>query len=153
VCRAGTSRVIEVPTSAAFVGPGGPRLERLARSVPAVPGLRRWLRELGLRTLNAESEILADLRRVVDVLVARGVPLFHVSFHSSTLLAGATPFTRSERDVDVFVARLEGVLEHALGRHGAIPLGVSDVPAYFGGDLITPPAAMSMLGPSSGRRP
>lgn len=144
VCAHGNSAVFEVPTSGAILGAHGPRLERLVPWVPAAPGLRRVLRALGARTLDAESEAGDDMCRVVDAIAARALPLFNVTFHSSTLLAGATPYAPAERDVDAFLARLEKVLEYALGRHDAVPLGVSEVPRYFGAATVDDPPRASV---------
>jgi hypothetical protein len=132
-CRPGGSAVLEVPTGAAVLGRHGPAWERWLSRLPSLPGLRRWLRRLGLRTLEPEDEAAADLCRVVDELVRRGAPVLNVAFHSSTLLPGATPFARSEREVTAFLARLQAVLEHALGAYGALPLRLRDVPLHLGG--------------------
>jgi hypothetical protein len=146
-CRIGASGVLEVPTSAAFLTRDAARKERWVRWVPALPGLRRFVRRAGLRTLEVEDETLDDMCRVVDACALAGRPVLNISFHSSTLLAGETPYTPTERDVDAFLARLEGVIEHARGRWGAVPLRLSEVPRALGHDnreLAAPPSvAMS----------
>jgi hypothetical protein len=131
-CRPGESAVMEVPASSGFVGPLAARLERVAQHVPEAPGLRRVLVRFGLCALLPESNSLPNMRALVDELAARDVPVFNVALHSSSTMAGGTPFARDEGERNRFLARVEGVLEHALGRHAAVPLRLSDVPAYLG---------------------
>ena len=138
--RAGASSVVEVPVSSAFVGPLPALLARATAFVPAAaPGMLYALELAGLRSLLPEQQTLAQMCTLVDTLVARGVPVLNVMFHSPTAMPGATPFVRDRAQLERFVARVEGLLEHARARHDALPLGLSDVPAYVG-LAVTPPS-------------
>jgi hypothetical protein len=128
----GASRVVEVPVSSAFVGPLPALWARAAAWVPAAPGMRWALERLGLRSLLPEQQTLPEMCTLVDALVARGVPVLNVMFHSTTAMPGATPFVRDRAQLARFVARVEGLLEHIRSRHDAQPLGLSEVPAYVG---------------------
>jgi hypothetical protein len=132
VCRSGSSGVVEVPVNRVVVGSAGVALEPIFRRAPPVPGLRWVMCRLGLRSLSVEEHSLGELREVVDTMAARGLPVFNVTFHSSAVLPGASPYVRDERELDGFVARLEALLEHVRGRHGAASLGLSAVAARFG---------------------
>jgi hypothetical protein len=141
--RAGESSVVEVPVSSAFVGPLPALLARATAVVPAAPGMRYALERAGLRSLLPEQQTLAEMCTLVDVLVARGVPVLNLMFHSTTAMPGATPFVRDRAQLERFVARVEGLLEHARARHDALPLGLSEVPAYVG---------LAVAGPSRAQR-
>jgi hypothetical protein len=130
-CRSGDSAVVEVPANQVVVGRLR-ALEGVFRRVPPLPGMRWMMMQAGLRSLSPELYPLAELRAVADELTARGLPVLNVTFHSSTALPGATPFVGDERELAGFVARLEGLLEHILGRHHAQPLGLSAVPRHVG---------------------
>jgi hypothetical protein len=142
--RAGESRVVEVPVSCAFVGPLPALLARVAAFVPAAPGMRYALERLGLRSLLPEQQTLAEMCALVDALVARGAPVLNVMFHSSTAMPGATPFVRDRTQLEHFVTRVERLLEHARARHDALPLGLSEVPAYVGLSVAAPARRATM---------
>jgi len=62
-------------------------------------------------------------------------------FHSTTAMPGATPFVRDRAQLERFVTRVEGLLEYARARHDALPLGLSEVPAYVGLAVTRPARA------------
>jgi hypothetical protein len=130
-CCAGASAVFEVPANHILVGPLR-RLEGVFSRLPPMPGLRWLMEQAGLRSLNPEEHSLRSLIAVVETMVARALPVLNVTFHSSVALPGASPYVRDERELDAFVARLAALLEHALSRHRALPMGLSAVPAYLG---------------------
>ena len=135
-CRPGGSRVVEVPTSSLVVGGHGPVIESLVRMMGPAPGLRRWLVRLGLRSLRPEKFSLDEMRSLSDVIAARGLRIFNLTFHSSVALPGATPFVIDEGELDAFCGRLEGVLEHILVRHQATPIPLSRVPTFLGDAVL-----------------
>ena len=122
----------EVPVSVGAIGPLAPLAHALAAHAPALFRLRRLAHRLGLRWLEPERHPLAELQALTDALVSAGAPVLNVAFHSSTLLAGATPYARDAAGVDRFLERLQRLLAYARTRHQAVPLGLSDVPAYLG---------------------
>jgi hypothetical protein len=141
ICRPGSSAVTEVPLTRVVTGARGPQVEQLLRVAPPMRGLRWLMRKLGLRSLSPEGQTARELRAIADAVAARGLSVFHVTFHSSVTLPGATPYVRSERDLDDFLARLESVLDRILDRHGAIPLGLSEVPVHLGAKVLSGTAA------------
>lgn len=117
VRRSGTSRVLEIPVSAA-TSPALPKsIERRFTSMPAIPW-RGYLKRLGLHAvwLRPSYSSVEDAKALASALVARGVPTLNMLFHSSELVPGGSPYNRTEADVDRFFERLERVFEHIVKR-------------------------------------
>lgn len=120
VCRTGDSPMHELPVSIVprragllaqpawtrAVPDGRPRraLRRLARLSPL------WLRP----TFHDAPELLA----LVDRLVDAGAPVLNMTFHSSEVMPGASPYVRSEDEREAYLARLERVFRHAEAGRG-----------------------------------
>ena len=122
VTRAGQSNVLEVPISSATV-PGLPKpLEQLYARLPP-KRFRPILKRLGLRPvwLRPSYTPVPAAIRLADMLVARHVPTLNMSFHSSELLAGGSPYHPTAQAVDRFFESLERLFEHFVGRLRAIP--------------------------------
>lgn len=120
VCRPGTSRVLEIPESSA-TRPWLPKpVETAFASLPSIPW-RGYFKRLGLRAvwLRPSYSGVSDVRYLADGLVARGVPTLNVVFHSSELMAGASPYNRTEADIDRFFDGLSHLFEHVMGRLNA----------------------------------
>jgi hypothetical protein len=62
--------------------------------------------------LSPEKASLHNMLRLADSLVAAGQPVLSITFHSCTLLPGATPYVRDERDRTRFLHRLDAILQH-----------------------------------------
>jgi hypothetical protein len=92
----------------------------------------------GLGSLKPESQPLERMCAVADELVARGQTCLNLMFHSSSALPGATPYVPDARALGAFLARLEGLLRHLLGRLGAVPLLLCQVPAYLADRVSAP---------------
>jgi hypothetical protein len=117
--------LIELPLSVHFVGrlaAHGPRLFRRLSSDAAhrmrLPGI---LSRLGLLTrlrLSPEGGSLADLIHQTRSAFASGTRLFMLTYHSSSLLPGATEYVRSETDRREFLMTLESFLRFFLVEFG-----------------------------------
>lgn len=120
-----SERLCEIPLSVHFVGslaalgprvfpflsgPTGSRL-RLA-GVCGRLGLLERLR------LSPEGHSLDDLMRQTRAALAGGTRLFMLTYHSSSMLPGATAYVRSEADRAAFLATLDGYLRFFLGEIG-----------------------------------
>jgi hypothetical protein len=138
VCRAGHSRVVEVPMPSVVMGRAGRALEALTRKAPA---FGRVLVKSGLRTLRPERHTGDELCAAADAMAERGLPVFHVMFPSSALLPGASPFVADEPALGELCDRVWQLLEHLTVEHRAISLGLSEVPAYLGESLLPAEAA------------
>src|SRR5262249_41827617 len=115
---------------------GGRMVERLVRSTGPIPGMRRILVGLGLSSLRPECFELEQMRRVADAIASRNLHVFNVMFHSSVALAGATPYVRTDADLDAFCRRLEGLIEYLLKTHDARPMPLRDVPDHLGNAVL-----------------
>jgi hypothetical protein len=108
VCRSGSSEILEVPLTVLPVVPGlGSALEALERT-GTVP--RAWISRfaMDLGSLPAQPYWTGLRRLKIAVRLHRllGGRVLCVFFHSSELLPGASPRTRTERDVERFIDRL-----------------------------------------------
>ena len=121
VRRAGQSRLLEIPISAATT-PALPKpLERLYASLPPIP-YRGAFKRLGLRPvwLRPSYTPLAGMLALARRLAERGVPCLNIIFHSSELLPGGSPYTPDEASVTRFLDDLRRLLEFAMGSLGAV---------------------------------
>lgn len=115
----------ELPLSVHFVGRlagYGPKLFRLLSS----GGLDR-LRLVGIcgrlgllkrLRLSPEGHTLSDLVFQTRAALAAGTRLFMLTYHSSSLLPGATTYVRTDSERRSFVATLDGYLKFFLGELG-----------------------------------
>lgn len=121
VRRPGRSKILEVPISAATL-PALPKpLEALYAALPAIP-YRGAIKRLGLRPvwLRPSYTSLDDMLAFASRLAQARVPCFNIIFHSSELLPGGSPYTPDERSVTRFKDDLSHLLEHLVGRLGAV---------------------------------
>jgi hypothetical protein len=121
VRRPGASTILEVPISAATL-PALPKpLEALYATLPAIP-YRGAIKRLGLRPvwLRPSYTSLADMLRFASRLARARVPCFNIIFHSSELLPGGSPYTPDAQSVARFKDDLARLLEHLVGRLGAV---------------------------------
>jgi hypothetical protein len=121
VRRPGASKILEVPISAATL-PGLPKpLEALYATLPAIP-YRGAIKRLGLRPvwLRPSYSPLPDMLAFATRLRDMRVPCFNIIFHSSELLPGGSPYTPDAASVARFLEDLRRLLEHLVGRLGAV---------------------------------
>jgi peptidoglycan/xylan/chitin deacetylase (PgdA/CDA1 family) len=92
---------------------------RLEHALLARLGLVGVLDRMGVfarRWLSPESSTAAEMVRLSDNLVRSGVGVLHLTFHSCTLLPGATPFVQSADEADAFLRRIDEFLAHCVSR-------------------------------------
>lgn len=120
VRRPGTSKILEVPITAATDPPLPKALERAYASLPAIP-YRGALRRLGIRPVWLRPSYTSRERMIAFAsrLHAAGAPCFNIIFHSSELLPGGSPYTPDAASVERFFADLRALLDHLAGRLGA----------------------------------
>jgi hypothetical protein len=110
--------LLEIPTTSGFTGllrNGGPALWRVLE----LPGLKQaHLRGILDRTelfsrvrLSPEGYSLRKMKALSRGLAARGSRYLTLSFHSSSLQPGFTPYCATEDDVKRLLARVESYLE------------------------------------------
>ena len=117
--------LVELPLSVGFAGrlAGlGPQLfPRLhadwARSL-RLPGIAARLGLLERLRLSPEGHSLTDMIRQTEAGLAQGKRLFMMTYHSSALLPGATPYVRDAAERDGFVAKLAQYCDYFFNRCG-----------------------------------
>jgi len=109
--------LVEMPLSVDFAGlcaPLGPRLYPwlVGKTAKALhlPGIAARLGLLERLRLTPEGHTAEDMIRQVQAGIARGRRIFMLTYHSSSLLPGATPYVRTEADQQNFLATLDRFL-------------------------------------------
>ena len=115
----------ELPLSVHFVGrlaTHGPRIFRCLSGTAMrrlrLIGICNRLGLLARLRLSPEGYSLADLIRQTRAALAAGTRLFMLTYHSSSLLPGATQYVRTETDRRAFLATLDGYLQFFLAELG-----------------------------------
>ncbi len=85
-------------------------------------GLLYRLGVLRLIRLNPEMTSLGDMLRLCRTKCRRGDRLFHLTFHSSNIGIGGTPYVPTRSARDAFLDRLRGVLDYLVNTRGAEPV-------------------------------
>jgi hypothetical protein len=123
--RPGSSSVLEVPVSAALNRSLPMWAIRLYGRLPAPYHSKRLLRLARIvKTwwLRPSFSSLEEMKCLAGRMVRKGEPVLNVIFHSSEAIAGASPYNRTESEVNAFLDRLEGLLRYAIDDLGATPV-------------------------------
>jgi hypothetical protein len=120
------SRLLEIPLTIDFTGLAascGLALYKIAvRGGPFhVPGVLARLHILDRITLTPEGVALHEMQRLTRALLRRGHRIFCMTYHSSSLAVGNTPYVQSDLDLSVFLSRLENYLGFFMGEVGGRP--------------------------------
>lgn len=110
--------LVEIPTSIGFLW-GSQRIsasirtsmERSAVAPFKVVGLMDRLGALARRWLSPETSTEKELLRLAGALVRSGQRVLDLTFHSSSLLPGATPFVGDRAQQERMIRRMEAFLE------------------------------------------
>ncbi|MCO6415400.1 polysaccharide deacetylase family protein [Siccirubricoccus sp. KC 17139] len=139
----GDRPLLELPLCRSIVGWGGrlagalhPALAkpgRLPLRIASVVAQTRFAERI---TLSPEGNDLGAMMRLVKGLRRRGVPVLVLSFHSSSLMVGRSPYVRSRAELHHFYDRLSAILAHLAAEPGLRFARIADIPALLG-----PPAA------------
>lgn len=126
--------LLEVPLTVGISG----RLHRLGRSCPTffehslsrsyrLPGIGSRLGLLERSRLSPEGFDLETQMRLLTAMVSQGAKVFTLTYHSSTLQPGNTPYVRTKEDLDVFLGRLSKLLIFFREQLGGSFSTVSDI--------------------------
>jgi hypothetical protein len=126
--------LLEVPLT---VGVSG-RLHRLGRRHPdffehplsrrcRLPGIGSRLGLLERARLSPEGFDLQTQMRLLKAMVDQGSKVFSLTYHSSTLQPGNTPYVRSNEDLDDFLMTLSGLLNFFQKQLGGSFSTISDI--------------------------
>jgi hypothetical protein len=122
--RPGTSRVLEVPCSAALDRVVPDRLAWMYARAPRPYTTKRILRKLRVAKvdwLRPSYSSLSDMCALARRLVDRGEPVLNLLFHSSEAIVGGSPYNTTAGELDAFFERLDGLLRYATKELGAAP--------------------------------
>jgi peptidoglycan/xylan/chitin deacetylase (PgdA/CDA1 family) len=122
--RPGTSRVLEIPCSAALDRDVPPWVARAYGRAPWPYNTRRILRKLGIarvQWLRPSYASFEDMCALARRLTIAGVPALNMLFHSSEAIVGGSPYNRTADELDAFLDRLDRFLAFAVGELGARP--------------------------------
>src|SRR5262249_55667419 len=100
------------------------------------PGLFARLGLLDRITLTPEGVTLNEQKRLTRAMLRHGHRVFHLTYHSPSLLPGNTPYVRTEKDLGQFLDRISGFLEFFFGECGglaATPLDIKEAAAKIDG--------------------
>ncbi len=118
-------RVLSIPGTGALIGRLPSRLlYRFAASRLAPLHMAGVLARLGAverMKLTPEGYSVAEMTRMVRWLYARGQRLFALSLHSPSVEPGNTPYVRNERELQAFLATLDGFLQFFMTVLGGVP--------------------------------
>jgi hypothetical protein len=137
--KAGTSRVLEVPCSAALDRRVAASVARAYARVPWPYVTKRVLRKLGIvRTnwLRPSYSSLDEMCALARQLVDQGAPALNMLFHSSEAIVGGSPYNRTQGELDNFLDRLSQFLAFATKELGAVPQTFRE----FHADYVRPAA-------------
>ena len=98
-----------------------------------MPGILSRLHLLDRLRLTPENHSLQDMVRQTRAALARGRRFFMLTYHSSSLLPGATSYVRTEADRTRFLSTLEGYLAFFLGECGGRASSISAAAAMLSG--------------------
>lgn len=114
--------LLGLPATGAFVGRlqrGAPRWHHWATRPrlrwARLPGILARLDLIDRLHLSPEGFDFSDLRRLTEFLLAQGVRVFTLSFHSPTLDPGRTPYVGNRSDLDKFLDVLRRYLGYFRG--------------------------------------
>ncbi len=138
--------LLEVPLCRSVVGWAGLAADRLYRSlnrsraahslVSAVLSRSRCAERV---TLSPEGNDFPAMRRLANGLCARGQTILALSFHSSSLEVGGSPYVMARADLHAFYDRLSAVLDYLASALGFGFADILHVPDY----LLDPPPMTS----------
>jgi peptidoglycan/xylan/chitin deacetylase (PgdA/CDA1 family) len=134
--RPGTSRVLEVPCSAALHRRVPASLAHAYARAPWPYMTRRVLRKLGvarLEWLRPSYSSFEAMQALGKRLVEDGEPVLNMLFHSSEAIVGGSPYNRTQAELDAFLDRLDRFLQFAVTELGARPATFREFHTSFAG--------------------
>ena len=129
--RVGGDGLVELPLSAAYVGPLRAQGRSIYRAAGRLPRGRGILFRTGLlnrAALTPEGVPLGEALDAVRALIDDGLRWFSLSFHSPSVEPGHTPFVRTAEDLRTFHAWWDGMFDFFESR-GIAPASIEETVA------------------------
>jgi hypothetical protein len=128
--------ILEIPVTVGLVGAlrdFGALSNRLFQStagrlvrLPAVLARTQLLYRV---RLSPEGHAVQDAKQLTETLYRAGQRVFAISYHSPSLQAGRTPYTRNQQDVERFLAWIDDYLAFFMGKMAGRPSTPQEVRA------------------------
>jgi glycosyltransferase involved in cell wall biosynthesis len=120
--------LLEMPVTAGIVGALARPAIRLGRQLFRSDNRRSLAAAVLARTRTAEQIRLTpegitidEAKRLVRAMLARGLRVFTLSYHSPSLVPGSTPYVRTLEDRDRFLGWLDQFYDFFFGEIGGLP--------------------------------
>lgn len=127
-------RLLEVPLSVGFYGAlaGIGRTIYSAATLPPgrvlrLPAILARARLLERIRLTPEGINADEQQRLTAAMLRTGHRVFALTYHSPSLALGHTPYVRNDRDLRVFLDRIECFLDYFFGQVGGRPTTLSEI--------------------------
>lgn len=132
ISERGSLPILEVPITIGHLSLGKWLRRRLrGQSLIKLPVLRFLCRPLWLRpSLSTANEMIALVRALAQAHVGTSPLVLNMMFHSMELVPNASPYTKSEEDVQRFLKRMELVFRYCLNRWDTTFITLSDISSY-----------------------
>ena len=134
--RPGSSRVLEVPVSAALNRHLPKVVQHAYARAPKPYTTRRILRALRLlrmRWLRPSYSSLDDMIALARDLARWNEPVLNLLFHSSEAIVGGSPYNRTHAELEAFCDRLERFLAFATRDLAAVPATFAEFRTAYAG--------------------
>ncbi|MEM8696055.1 MAG: polysaccharide deacetylase family protein [Pseudomonadota bacterium] len=127
---AGPSRtLLELPLTSTFVGPlrrFGMPIFAWGEKFPIWRSVLARTRLLQRVSLTPEDYPLDVARQAIERLIADGLPIIGLSYHSPSVVPGHTPYVRDAADLRKFYAWWDGVFD-LFARHGVTAIRAGEI--------------------------
>jgi hypothetical protein len=129
--------VLEVPCTHGFIGWArrqGHSVRAAAESLRAIrmPGILSRIGMVNRVMLSPEGNTLQEMIALTRALLADGITLLSLTFHSPSVEPGHTPYVRTQSELDTFLATIERYFEFFFGKLGGQP----STPERFRRELV-----------------
>ena len=132
--RPGTSRVLELPITAALNRRVPRVVEHLYARAPRNYTTKRVLRLLRIahvRWLRPSYTSAEEMIALARQVVAQPAPILNLLFHSSEVIVGGSPYNKTEAELAAFYERLGKALTFMTGDLGAEPMTFAEFQRRF----------------------
>jgi len=120
--------LLEIPVTAAVVGVLAPQAIRLRRQIFHSDNRRSLIAAALARSrtaeqikLTPEGITLDEAKKLVRAMLARGFRVFNLTYHSTSLVPGSTPYVRTREDRDRLLRWLDQFYDFFFGDIGGLP--------------------------------
>lgn len=131
-------QILELPLCRSIVGWSGGLAPQVYQMVTAMPlqslrlaGLLTQTRVAERITLSPEGNDLHAMMRLVRRLRQAGERILVLSFHSSSLAVGRSPYVRSQADLHYFYDRLSGILDFIASQAPVRFVSLAEIPSLL----------------------